>query len=285
MIAAVGILLFQACKEIGPQIDFGPSGNDTTYKTTPETPVAKKVLAEEFTGVSCPPCPKGHDIMKAIGTTLNGNLVVIAYHIFNYPQAYPVSDPAHKSKYDFRTEDATDVGNSIFGGISGMPVAGFDRAPLNGTISLGTQQWSNAASTAAATTAPVNIHITSSYDPETREGTAVVTLAYTANVSIDQNLTVAITENGIEDVQKKDLEVVEEYHHEHVLRKIITPIVGKQIPNEMPKEPGLVFQSTFKFPVDAEWTPENCNVIAFVTNNSANDRQVVNAEEVKLTGQ
>jgi len=285
LIACVGILLFQACKEIGPQIDFGPSGNDTTYKTTPETAQAKKVLAEEFTGVSCPPCPNGHDIMKNIGTALNGNLVIIAYHILNYPQAYPIDDDHHKSKYDLRTEDATKIGKEIFGGIGGMPLAGFDRKAVSGSTLLSTGQWSNAAQTSATSPSPVNIHITSSYDADTREATAVVTLAYTAEVSIDHNLTIAVTEDGIEDLQKRDLTVLEEYHHEHVLRKIITPISGKLVPNENPKEPGRVFQSTFKFTVDAEWNPDNCNVIAFITNNAPNNREVVNAEEVKLKGQ
>lgn len=285
LIAFTGILLFQACKEIGPQIDFGPSGNDTTYKTTPETALPKKVLAEEFTGVSCPPCPNGHDIMKSIKESLDGNLVIIAYHILNYPQAYPIDDKDHKSKQDFRTEEATKVGSEIFGGISGMPSGGFDRVPQNGELTLSTGQWSTAAETSSKNTSPVNIHITSSYDADTKEATVIVTLAYVANVSEDQNLTVAITEDGIADLQKRGLELIEDYDHEHTLRDIVTPIVGKQIPNDNPKEPGRVFQSVFTVPIDAKWVPENCNVVAFVTNNTANNREVVNAEEVKLMGQ
>ncbi|MCB0696171.1 MAG: Omp28-related outer membrane protein [Chitinophagaceae bacterium] len=284
LVAFGGILLFQACKEVGPQIDFGPSGNDTTYKTTPETADVKKVLAEEFTGVSCPPCPGGHEQMASIKTTLNNNLVVIAYHILNYPQAYPIDDELHKSKYDFRTEDATKVGSEIFGGIGAMPLAGFDRVPQDGSALLGKGQWSSAAQTAANVPSPLNIHITSSFDATTREMTAVIQVAYTASVSNDQNLTIAITEDDIEDLQKRDLTVVEDYKHEHVLRKILTPIVGKKIPNDMAKEPGLVYQTTYTDTLDASWNADNCHVVAFVTNNSASDRTVVNAQEVKVNG-
>lgn len=258
---------------------------DTTYITTPEAPQTKKVLAEEFTGVSCPPCPNGHDIMKSIKTSLNDNLIVISYHILNYPQAAPVDHNGHKSKYDFRTEESTKIGSEIFGGISGMPTGGFDRVPQNGELTLNTALWSNAAETSSKNVSPVNIHITSSYDTKVQKGTAIITLAYTTDVIIDQNLTVAITENGIVDAQKKNFEVIDDYNHEHVLRDIITPFRGYILPASITKLSGTVIRKVFTFEVGSSWNLDNCNIVAFVTNNSASDKKVVNAEEVKLTGQ
>lgn len=287
-LALGGLVWFQSCKEVGPAIDFGPQGDDTTYTAaTPEAPQEKKVLAEEFTGVSCPPCPKGHEKMRAINAQLNNRVVIIGYHKFDYPQSEPIGEP-HKSTYDFRTQDASDVADNIFGGLTGMPYAAFDRVPVNDMVLLNLLGWTNAAADRAVKTTPVNIHITPAYDAATGEATIKVTLAYTENVDVRQNITVAITEDGIVDKQKDqnnmgELIIHDEYDHEHVLRDIITPIVGVQVPDKVnPKVPGRVYERTFKVTLKSEWKPGNCNVIAFVTNDAAGDRQVVHVEEVKL---
>lgn len=288
-IALGGLVCFQSCKEVGPSIDFGTSGSDstytddTTYTITPEAPTARKMLAEEFTGVSCPPCPSGHAAMRAIKTKLNGNLVIIGYHIFNYAQADPVKDQDHKSKYDFRTEDATEVANSLFGGLGGLPEATFDRTPFNGKTLLDRLQWGGASDARAAITSPVNIHITSVFDEGTREATITVKLAYTASVSIKQSLTVAVLEDSIIDVQKSLTGIEDNYVHEHVLRDIITTIRGTQIPDKVnPKVPGRVYEKTFKVQIKPDWHEKHCEIVAFVTNDETTDRTVVNAEQAKL---
>ncbi len=282
-VALGGLVWFQSCKEVGPTIDFGPSGDDSTYTETPEAPTARKMLAEEFTGVSCPPCPSGHAAMRAIKTKLSGNLVIIGYHIFNYAQADPVKDPDHKSKYDFRTEDATEVANSLFGGLGGLPEATFDRAEFNGKLLLDRLKWGGASDARAAVTSPVNIHITNTFDEATREATIKVKLAYTDNVSMKQSLTVAVLEDSIIDVQKNLTGIENNYVHEHVLRDIITTVSGFQIPSKVdPKVPGRVYEKTFKVPIKADWHAEHCEIVAFVTNDDAADRTVVNTQQAKL---
>ncbi len=282
-IAFGGLLWFQSCKEVGPTIDFGPSGDDTTYTTTPEEPAARKMLAEEFTGVSCPPCPQGHAAMRAIKSDLNGNLVIIGYHIYNYAQADPVKDPDHKSKYDFRTDDATEVANSLFGGLGGLPEATFDRVPVNNKLLLDRLKWGGAASARAAATSPVNIHIITAFDAASLEATITVKLAYTANVSVKQNLTVAILEDSIIDVQKTLTGIESNYVHEHVLRDIITTVNGAQVPEKVdPKVPGRVYEKTFRVQINPDWHAEHCKIVAFVSNENGDDHAVVNADEVEL---
>lgn len=287
ILLAAGLVAMQSCKEIGPNIDFGEgvqAGEDTAYTADIESPQAKNVLAEEFTGVSCPPCPNGHLKMDAIRDELGGKLVVVGYHIFNYPQANPVEkDGQLLSKYDFRTDDATEVGNTIFGGIGGMPLAGFDRQEVSGSKTLNTPNWSAAAASAATKSTPVNIHITSSFNDSSREATVIVTLAYTADVDMKQNLTLLVVEDSIVDAQKTLTSIEKEYVHEHVLRDIITPTYGAPIPDKVdPKVPGRVYQRVFKFPVSADWHEEHCHVVAFVNNDDVNDRTVMHAEEAKL---
>jgi hypothetical protein len=282
------IILFQSCKEIGPEIDMDVPGvsEDTTYTATPEIPQAKKVLAEEFTGVSCPPCPNGHALMASIKTELSGKLVIIGYHVFNYPQANPVEkDGVLLSHSDFRTEDATSIGNTIFGGIGGMPLASIDRTKVGNDLLLNTPNWSNAATSKKDIPTPVNIHITSAYDSTTKEAIIKVTLAYTADVDMKQNLTIGITEDSIVDAQKTLTTIIKDYVHEHVLRDIITPINGVQIPDKVnPKVAGKVYERIYKTTIKDEWHAKHCNVVAFVTNDNPDNHSVVHAAEVKLIG-
>ncbi len=282
------IVILASCKEIGPEINGGgdvAAGDDTTYVSeTIETPQAKKVLAEEFTGVSCPTCPPGHDAMKGISTALNGNFVIIAYHIFNNPQSNPVDKAGHESEYDFRTEDATNLLGSIYGSLKeGLPSAGFDRASINNEVLVTKGKWSNAANVRSALETPVNVYITPSYDNTTREAVVVVKIAYTKESTTKHNLTLALTEDDITDTQLNGLSIVDDYKHEHVLRDIITPITGATLPVKVePKVAGRVYQRTFRFKVDEKWKPENCHVVAFVNSDEGDNKEVLQAEEVKL---
>ncbi len=285
-IALSGVLWFQSCKEIGPAIDFGEVGEDTAYTATPETPQTRKMLAEEFTGVSCPPCPAGHAAMRSITASQNDNMIIIAYHIFNYAQANPVEKDGQKlSKYDFRTQDATDVANSVLGGLGGMPEAAFDRTLYKDKHLSSRIEWHAAADARAAaqTTTPVNIHITSTYDATTLEATVRVKLAYTDDVNFKQTLTLAVIEDSIIDAQKYEDKIEKDYVHEHVLRDIVTPVTGVLIPAKVdPKVAGRVYERTFKVPIKTEWHAEHCKLVAFVSNDEPNNRDVVHTEEVHL---
>lgn len=285
--ALAGILWLQSCKEIGPSIDFGPGGDDTAYMATTEAPQTKKILAEEFTGVSCPPCPAGHAAMRAIVAAQNNNVVVIGYHIFNYAQANPVEkDGQMLSKDDFRTQDATEVANSVLGGLGGMPEAAFDRVMYENKHLASRTKWNSAVQlrATAQTTTPVNIHITSTFDAAAAEATVKVKVAYTATVDFRQTITLAVVEDSVIDAQKYEDTIIKDYVHEHVLRDVVTPVTGLQIPEKAnPKVAGKVYERTFKVPVQPKWHAKHCKIVAFVSNDDPTNRDVVHVEQAKLT--
>ena len=279
-----------ACEEVGPKIDFSQgvqAGEDTTYiELDPEVAQEKNVLVEEFTGVSCPPCPNAARLLYSIDTSTHGRMVLIGYHIFNYPQGAPVEkDGVELSKYDFRTNDATDVGKFIFGGVSAMPSASIDRTPIGGEIlASGSGTWRNAIEGRLLENSPVNIHIASSFDDNSREATVIVRLAYTKEVTLKQNLNVAVIEDSIVDAQKDGLNIVKEYTHVHILRDIITPINGAPIPAKVdPKVIGRVYERRFTIPISEEWKEKKCHVVVYVTNDDATDKSVVHVEEAHIT--
>lgn len=292
--SCIFLFALQACKEKGPVIG-SPDQNiiDTTYTTDVEQVQTKKVLAEELTGVSCPPCVDGHSIMKNIGTNLDENIVVVAYHIFNQPTTAPVSKEGKLlSKFDFRNQKATDLANGPFGGaFGGLPAATFDRFEISGGTTgtstlLSKGLWSNAAELRGKVDAPVNIHITSAYDDAAREATIRVTLAYTKDVNLNQALNVVITEDNIIDAQKTEDNIITDYSHQHVLRDFVTPLTGTQIPAKAaPFVAGRVYERTFVAKVDTKWNAENCHIVAFIANNDAASKTVLQAEEIKLKAQ
>lgn len=278
-----------ACEEVGPKIDFSQgvqAGEDTTYtEESPETAQEKNVLVEEFTGVSCPPCPNAARLLYSIDTSTHGRLVLVGYHIFNYPQGAPVEkDGEEISKYDFRTDDATDVGKFIFGGVSAMPSASIDRTPIGGEVlASGSGTWRNAIEDRLLKNSPVNIHVTSSFDDNSREATVLVRLAYTEAVSLKQNLNVLVIEDSIVDAQKDGLSIVKDYVHRHILRDVITPINGAPIPTKVdPKVAGRVYERRFTIAISEEWKEKKCHVVVYVTNDEADDKSVVHVEEAHI---
>ncbi|MCB0699113.1 MAG: Omp28-related outer membrane protein [Chitinophagales bacterium] len=287
------ILSLYSCKEKGSSSvildeEIGKL-TDTAYTADVEATTPRKLLAEEFTGVSCPPCAHGHEIMASIKEQLNGNIVIIGYHISNHLQTRLVEKNGKTlSKFDFRTEDATNVGLDIFAGVNEIPQAGFDRTEIkSGTKIAPKADWSNAAIQRSKIPTPLNIHITSSFDEATRECTAVVKLAYTGDVNLNQNLNFAVLEDDIIDAQKTLTSegIDENYRHKHVLRDLVTSTSGDPLPDKAyPLTEGRVYERTFSFQVPDEWNAANCKIVAFVNNNSSSDRTIVQAEEVTMTG-
>jgi len=275
------LLVLYSCEEKGVVIDFDDSiKEDTTYVTTPETAQAKTVLIEEFTGVSCPPCPGGHDAVKAIKVQHTNRIVVIANHILNFPQADPIKN---LSKQDFRTQDATDIGNAIYQGISQMPLAGIDRTPVTGQMLLTRTLWANAVNERINKLSYLNINMTSVYDPALKEATVKVKIAFTQAVSKKLCLHIAVIEDSIIDAQKNQLTIDTFYTHNYVLRDVISPLNGIPFLDDIStKEAGRVYERTVKFNLNDLWNVGKCKVVAYVSVNEAPKVEVLQSAWMKL---
>lgn len=111
-------------------------------------------------------------------------------------------------------------------------------------------------------------------------------IAYTSTVTKPQNLTVALVENNVVDAQEDNGTpggFNQNYIHQHVLRDILTAPTGTAILSDKPtKQPGLVYERSFVYNVNADWNPDNCEVIAFVSNDNGADKEVVQGARVGL---
>lgn len=279
------------CKEkLNNVIDFGTvTAEDTTYTAPIETPQWRRVLIEEFTGVSCPPCPKGHIALQSIiaqhhNAALDIDSVsVIGIQSTGIPQANPVDQPPYFSRNDNRTAAGSEIYNTIYGTFGNIPRAGVDRVPVDGALAMNRDLWANNVTARLRVPTPVNITLTSTYNEDSRQAVIKVRLAYTSAVARQQNLNLAIVEDDIIDAQKNDLIVDSMYRHEHVLRDMLTIATGTPIMNDLAtKEAGRVYERTFIYTVNTSWAPEKCRLIAFVTNNNGADKEVQQSAETHL---
>jgi hypothetical protein len=257
------IVLFSACtKEIGPAIDFSKvQAKDTFYMAPVENAQLKNVLIEEFTGVKCPNCPDGHNIVATIQNANPSRVIAIGYYPFGQAQTEPLKD---LTKADFRIADATEL-STLLGGIQFLPIAAVDRKMFGGAILTARTLWSSNVQARLAVATPINMQLSVSYDDASREAIIKTTLKYTSALSTKHNISLAIYENNLVDAQEYPTYIDSSYTFKHVLRDVITPVGGASVLDSLTtKAAGLVFEKTILYTLPAKWNPSNCKIVAFV---------------------
>ncbi len=274
---------FTACEEKGPNINLtAPTAiaTDTTYTATVETVQARQVLVEEFTGVKCPNCPEGHAVLRSLLTSFPNGVNIVSYQAYNSAQTEPIKN---ETRSDNRTQAATEISTSVFGGIPSLPTAGIDRAPDGGSLLNSRSLWPAITTTRSKIAPPVNLTISSEYDAASRQVTATVRMAYTQSVTQPHRLSLAITEGNIIDAQEYPDSVQLDYEHEHVFRQFVTANTGDDLLKDMTtKEAGRVIERQFKFVLKEAYKPENCYLLGFVHYADGNEKSVMQSAEKKI---
>ncbi len=287
-------LLFTACKETGPAIDFGPAAKDTAYMATAETPQQRVVVMEEFTGVSCGPCFLAHKRLKAIEEKYPNRVAVLGLQVFGPAQSKPLEQGASAhpdvwTRNDNRNPKATEIGTDLYGGIGQLPQAGIDRTPVNSTTSSllysDNRAWETAVDGRITKPTAANVTVTSTYTDNNHQAIIKVRVAYTQAVAKTQVLNVGIIENNIIDAQEggDTTDFTQNYTHLHVFRDMLTAPTGTIILSGIAtKQPGQVYERTFIYDVNPAWNVENCRIVAYVSNNEGPDKETVQGAETHL---
>jgi len=273
ILTAVLGYVFSGCKEIGPPINLSSSGGvslgDTVYTVTPVPAMQPhNMLIEDFTGQSCTNCPPAHGLLEGYQATYPGRINVTCLYIYNFPQA----DPLNTSRYDFRDSAATTIGNIIYGGINQEPVAGIDRDPLDSalvgpTVLLTSSgQWSSLIPAQLNVFDSVNLTVSSSYNSTTDSAVITLTVTYTQTVTSAQNISVAIVEDSMVDIQDDFPTVDTNYVFTDVLREYVTyvPSGDPILATMATKVPGTTLVRKYKAGLKSSWVPAHCRIIAYV---------------------
>ncbi len=282
------ISLFASCKEqvpVGLVLDGNTLVKDTTYVGAVEAPSTKSILIEESTGNKCSNCPAGKaqiDQMVAANPT---RIKVMALHFKGLEENFPA-----EKYYSLENPDVRSL-ISYLDGDQGQPCAAFDRvkdASDKYFIVRGSGgNWSSALSNELSKTSPVNLHMSSTYDAGSNLVTLNTTLAFTDTTSSKIFLSLFVLEDGLVGTQDSaafpTVQKIEDYEFNDVLRKAISPVIGSPVLSTMALiEKGRVFRRTVIFQPDGVWNKDKCRIVAVVHKSEANDKSVLQVEEVKM---
>ncbi len=286
---AAGSLFLFSCKERGPSIDFSSpvaGERDTTYLAPVETAAPRHVLLEEYTGVTCPNCPAGHQTVAALQAANPGRVIAVSYYGFVGAQTNPVPNLTQK---DFRVEKAGLAVDAIFGGVPALPSAAIDRMRLNPStpeqlLVFPSSAWNGAVADRLPTPSAVNLTVASSeYTEASREVRVTIRAAYTAPVVQKHNLSLMLVENNLVDAQEYPDRIDTFYTFKHVLRDFVTPISGVSVLDLMgTKEAGRVYERTFVYTVPAGWNVADCSWVAVLHSTEAGSKEVLAAAQAEV---
>ncbi len=243
------------------------------------SPAYRNVVIEEFTGVHCGNCPRGHKITADLVKDNPGRVFAIGIHsgfFANPGLGYP----------DLRTP----VGDSIAKMAQSTPSASASRSHI--PWGMGVDDMAKKTAVLLTETSKVNVAVRASVDFATRTITTEVELYYTADYSGAVNyLTVALTQDEILGGQSDYGNFNPDnwrdgyYRHNHVLRQYITPGVYGEAINTTAKGSYIYRKYTTVIPENysgVEAFLYNMRVVAFVTAVS-NGSNIMSADEAHVT--
>ncbi|MBL7138772.1 MAG: Omp28-related outer membrane protein [Bacteroidales bacterium] len=224
----------------------------------------KNAILEEFTGVNCPNCPAGHQVMAQILADNPGRAFCVAYHPYNSSFTTPYAgDPDFRRHFPDSLYMIPYCGTSRF-----MPSSFIQRRLWTPPERLMSRTvWATHANTIMAEPSPMNVGMATSYDPGTSVLTVVVDIYYTEDFPGDHNLMVTLAENNLVSHQAGGSYP---YVHKHTFREAFVGQWGDPILTDA--DAGTFYTRTFTFDYSAtDYIMENCELLAFVIDNASTE--------------
>lgn len=295
-IFVASLFFLSACEEEIPTgLNLLPERSifDTTYITNVLlVPQPANVLIEDFTGVKCANCPRAQLTAKNIVAANPKRVFVIGIHpgkglLNSFVSPFKTPGDDHDSKYDFRTNEGADI-ITFLGSSGALPIGSINRTKFSGesAILIDDTKWNGYTIGLLNNNSIVNIDTFSNkglYFVEANKIRMNLKLSYTSSTIDSQYISIAIIENGLVDFQKSGSVTIEDYEHEHVLRRMVTPSTGTQLKAAIIA--GRVFETTYDYELTPteNWNKKNLKVLVFVHNGTNGNNKFV-IQQVKEYG-
>jgi thiol-disulfide isomerase/thioredoxin len=224
--------------------------------------LGKKVLIEDFTGFKCTNCPDASAELHKIEELYPDKVIGIAIHAGSF------AEPSGVFVTDFRTNEGNEI--TDFFGPEGFPIGMVNRQGYPDNVLLSYTDWASQAGEQLLQAPTIELSIS-------KENNTVSVQARRLSESNNSlKLVVCITEDGIIDKQIDGGELIEEYEHNHVLRKVINGAWGSNIQLSSTSS-----TYSYDYTLENSWVRSNCNIVAFVYDNS--NKEILQVEKIHLT--
>lgn len=229
----------------------------------------RKVLIEEYTGMKCPNCPKGANIIDSLKLIFGANIISVSIHSGVYAQ------PSGIFITDFRTEAGTAY-NSYFG-VEAFPTGIVNRNLYNDKLKLDISEWNGAVIPQIINESPLGIDITYNWNESIRNLSVNVEISIFKEINEELNLQVWLVEDSIIAPQVDGKNIVKDYVHNSVFRSALNGVWGEEL-NGISKNSVLAKSLNYQLP--SYFVYKNCNIVAFVY--KTKDKSILQVNELKF---
>jgi hypothetical protein len=225
------------------------------------TPQNRKIILEEFTGITCQFCPDGHLKADQITAFYPGNAYAINIHTGSY------ANPASGAP-DFRTAFGSAIAAQT--NLTGYPAGTVNRTliPANSqnTTTPGTAQsrskWASSSASIIALPSNLNVALQATIDAVTNILTVQAEVYYTGNgINPTNYLNIALLQDSVLGPQTSGATyypamwfasnpVGQQYQHNKLLRHMITGQWGDVIPTTTT---GFTFAKTYTYTIASQY--------------------------------
>jgi len=271
------LFLFSGCDIVDPP--FTDPG--AVVSTDPIEGPARKVLLEEFTGHQCGHCPRGAYEAQQLKAIYGEQLIIYAAHATNL-----ADNDISPYWYNFKCATGIEIADHF--DPDGLPVGMVNRNKLNGSVTLGDNEWGSALATILANPAQISLDISSTYNSDTRELESTVKTEFVQAMNGTYNLCVFLVEDSIVKWQLIYSQYtnlgyptgdVEDYVHRHALRGSMNNTWGDEIAAGAIATGDTVL-SSYSTVLDTGWEENHMSVVAFVYDVAT--EEIIQAEEEHL---
>lgn len=268
-----------------PGFDQLPTFNDTTV-------TRRRIILEEFTGHTCPNCPKGADIVTDIITKYPDDVISVAIHNSGSFSVPDMSNPEKPFPSDFRTETGRKL--LIRYKVPSFPGGMLNRTLVNGDYPVDYFKWDQEVTVLLNDPAYVEprfkLFLTATYNNEPNNLSVRVKYKVEALKSLSGSYAIAgyLAESYIIAPQidsRLTNSYVADYEHNHVLRigfpgngdgRTVFTDPTKGDVNESTEESEYLFTK-----IDESWVVGNMKILVFIYNPITGE--MFGAEEFELT--
>jgi len=269
------LLLFASCDIAEVSYDDIYFTSDTISNGTNDEDsievAIRKILLIDFTGHKCVNCPDAHEVITQLKSIHGKKIVPMAIHVTSLAN----TDTNNGYITDFKTATGNDIYFEFQ--ISAIPSGLINSFQKSSITSF--SAWAEQINGYLDTEPELKIEIENTYNSENNTLEVNVKNTTLTDINAELKLVVYLLESKIIAKQATIHEPIEDYEHNHVLRKGITETFGIPIFSN-PTASNSEESKTFDITLNSDWVAENCEVIAFIYNNDT--KEVINCQTAHL---